>query len=411
MIFALDVREAYTTLAASVRRIESDGAPTAPNALSYLVSDTPASKLPTLDQAQYPQINFWTRIEFNQKKPPRNSNDRGNAARSKGENVSLFFVEDARGKPISANRATYLSASLRSIFHYLKTLDAAPATYGTAPWPAREYIRSEMYKVFPELRLCADDWKLDHIATEMYPSWYASHITKARRTAIKVEVDNSDDYPDNFDEESDMSTPPKKRSATPLPLIKGSKKVKTSPATPAQRVSVVDDSDRGTHPADPLDVLPASCSAPTSSSAPSPAVASHAATQSNAHFSLDLFLNSGIPLNAPTPPSKTLVPVAFLNPQTIRESTDDDPVAATPKSSLPDGAPVVTESSSTPSKPNGDASYTGHFALHCHYVTYVPFSAHAALVVRPPRTPISRPLSLYRVPSCVNYYISRSFVC
>ena len=48
-----------------------------------------------------------------------------------------------------------------------------------------------MRRRFPELRLCEANWKVDQIATDIYPSWH-HHYFKGMHTAIKQEAEVAD---------------------------------------------------------------------------------------------------------------------------------------------------------------------------------------------------------------------------
>jgi hypothetical protein len=92
-----------------------------------------------------------------------------------GENDAFPFVEFNNGMPIDGHRLTQLRASSRAIWTYILSRNLAPETWGKASLPVQNYYRLEMYKQYPELRLCENHWKVDYIATKSYPGWYRTY--------------------------------------------------------------------------------------------------------------------------------------------------------------------------------------------------------------------------------------------
>ena len=65
----------------------------------------------------------------------------------------------------------------------------APAEWGQADVETRNKYCDEMNSRFPKLRFCDLDWKSKQIATDNYPSWYATWASKLKELKHENEKD------------------------------------------------------------------------------------------------------------------------------------------------------------------------------------------------------------------------------
>ncbi|KAJ6558412.1 hypothetical protein B0H10DRAFT_1967318 [Mycena sp. CBHHK59/15] len=127
--------------------------------------------LTPLRQEDYRHIKFWLQsnwMSLTKARKTTNSsapNPRGGSLASQGINTSARFIEDENGKVMMA------FASGR-IWLELSKSGLAPATWGAASLSVEKGYADEMARRYPELRYCADNWKVNALATLNYPSWW-----------------------------------------------------------------------------------------------------------------------------------------------------------------------------------------------------------------------------------------------
>jgi hypothetical protein len=179
------------------------------------VASTPPSpaSLP-LSEHDFPNVSFWTREKWTTRERANNNvsngertGERGGGKMAKGINISMQYVEDQHGTVVDGFRVKAILGASHQLFFQLRALDKHPKTWGAAGTETLRAYCQEMEHQFPELALCADNWKSKYIATQNYPSWYNSH----GKEKIKAEV-----HDDDSDIEVDQPT--KKRR---LPRVHG----------------------------------------------------------------------------------------------------------------------------------------------------------------------------------------------
>lgn len=164
-----------------------------------------------LNRSDYPHIKFWFKqdwIDGDKKRNdttkltrPLSTRNRGGKGAA-GENVSMRYIENHDGTIIDGFRASEMRRFARSIWIHLANRGKAPKSWGKADVETAQHYRQEMVRRYPELRLCAFDWKADQIATDNYPNWAANNL------GTKVKIKNEGDI---------QSTPakrPQSQSAT-----------------------------------------------------------------------------------------------------------------------------------------------------------------------------------------------------
>lgn len=135
---------------------------------------------PALEESDYPDVPFWHFHEFTAHekltKGESTTNGpklRGSTRASQGINVSMLYVADAQGNVIDGFRATEIRALAIKLF--LRMGVHAPPTWTQGSIDLQRMFSADICAQYPEMGLCANDWKVQHMAKKMYPSWYSSH--------------------------------------------------------------------------------------------------------------------------------------------------------------------------------------------------------------------------------------------
>ncbi|KAJ7101163.1 hypothetical protein C8R44DRAFT_888127 [Mycena epipterygia] len=130
--------------------------------------------LPPLAEGDYPDVPNWHKPSAKKGAGVSNdggSNPRGRTLVSKGVNVSGKYIVDEKGDAVDGFRLSAMGRFAARIWFFLLAHQRAPFTWGEAPIDVVALYTTEMERQFPELRLCADSWKAQRIATLNYPSW------------------------------------------------------------------------------------------------------------------------------------------------------------------------------------------------------------------------------------------------
>lgn len=134
---------------------------------------TPAA-LPPLDEEDYPNARFWTMQEWQ-----KYMNDQIEYGRTPGK---LGFICDEDGNPVSKERIKKMTDTAKKLWSDLYHHRYDPDTWHYVAMCADEYYTNNMCIIFPELRLCADNWKVQSLATIRYPDWSNGLRTTGRLT-------------------------------------------------------------------------------------------------------------------------------------------------------------------------------------------------------------------------------------
>ncbi|KAJ7934739.1 hypothetical protein B0H13DRAFT_2262518 [Mycena leptocephala] len=118
-----------------------------------------ANVLKLRSQDKYPDVKYWTLKDYNAKGSDLSTiiiddDDEGN--RYKG----YPWVEGKEGNSLDKSASKALSSHLRTALNFVGSKKRAPNHWSHADLEVINYVRSEMYTVFPDLRLCAHHWKL-----------------------------------------------------------------------------------------------------------------------------------------------------------------------------------------------------------------------------------------------------------
>lgn len=190
--------------------------------------------------ARFPKIKFWSRDDFLKSNKKQKQDDvldsskgkpqRGNARLKEGENVACLYVEEEDGSVVDGHTAEAIRKHLQLIFKELG-LARLPETWGKAGIVDRTYVLNELYKKYPCLALCYDDWKGDFLVGRGLSSFRSTEKRRSTRTdtVVKTEVKLQDqDDLSPADEKVGM----KRKASTPEPDAVDPKKPRLSEGNP-----------------------------------------------------------------------------------------------------------------------------------------------------------------------------------
>lgn len=99
----------------------------------------------------------------------------GRVRSSKGDNVSMGFMEDVNGEPISGHKAVEIRKAIRELWGEMVQGGTALPTWSKVSHTVLMNFRQRLYGEFAELAYCDGHWKLDKICTDNYSQWYKTH--------------------------------------------------------------------------------------------------------------------------------------------------------------------------------------------------------------------------------------------
>lgn len=153
---------------------------------------------------RFPFIKFWTPKQFsdwekeqvstsdilevdNDEKKPQ----RGNARAKQGENVAYKYVEEEDGQIVDGHVAEAIRRLMQTILNGMVT--HLPMKWRQVGNIDREYIFNEIYKAYPYLLLCHDDWKAERIASAALSQFRSTTNRRDKREAEKSSVKSEDE--------------------------------------------------------------------------------------------------------------------------------------------------------------------------------------------------------------------------
>ncbi|KAI0244934.1 hypothetical protein BJV78DRAFT_1290244 [Lactifluus subvellereus] len=114
----------------------------------------------------------------------------------------MLYVEDMNGEPVSGNTAAEIRRMARGLWKDLLQWGHASPQWGKLGYTVRTWYERKMEAKHQELHLCSDHWKVNYIATQIYPSW------------IRQQHKDSDDKTEKLDA---TQAPVKKRLKSAAP--------------------------------------------------------------------------------------------------------------------------------------------------------------------------------------------------
>lgn len=125
----------------------------------------PISRTHQLSKEDYPLVVFWDRADFT------NADSDLTTISEDDESAKLAFLEHQNGDRFTAQEEADTRAHIRAAFVSLLEKQLAPLTWSQASSIAVNWLRTEMLTYCPDLGLCAMNWKVDALATEVYSQW------------------------------------------------------------------------------------------------------------------------------------------------------------------------------------------------------------------------------------------------
>jgi hypothetical protein len=160
---------------------------------------------------QYPKIRFWSQDNFIEWLDTASSQttDRG----------KIPYLEDENRDPVREKTVKAIRKLLRGGWSELLNRKLAPQSWGKATASARQLIHTLVENAYPLFKFADDGWKLDYLATTLYPSWRRNSLdgdNQKSRDSVKKEDDdaNDDDDDDNDNNNSNNQTGKKRKCST-----------------------------------------------------------------------------------------------------------------------------------------------------------------------------------------------------
>ncbi|KAF8512637.1 hypothetical protein JB92DRAFT_3096734 [Gautieria morchelliformis] len=128
------------------------------------------------NELDYPHAAYWTHEEWDSFRQKISGLHTTNSRRIRLKdlslpNASLAYITNEVGTGVNGYQAKYMQQTARRLFASLHEAGYAPKTWSRAPFDAVEYFWANMYKHYPDLRLCEGHWKLNLFASQEYPAF------------------------------------------------------------------------------------------------------------------------------------------------------------------------------------------------------------------------------------------------
>lgn len=146
----------------------------------FIIMKPMGPKLQALSIEDYPDVCFWTLASWK-----RFVADRKGV--SNGENFSSRYLEDSEGNPLDKSQINKIHAEAYSLWFFIRDAHRLPLTWGVAAADIADFYRIEIARRCPEMLLCEDDWKANHLATQLFSTFKRSHGT-AKSVKVKEEM-------------------------------------------------------------------------------------------------------------------------------------------------------------------------------------------------------------------------------
>ncbi|SJL17288.1 uncharacterized protein ARMOST_20835 [Armillaria ostoyae] len=157
----------------------------------------------TEDIQESKMIEFWYLNEWKLSQSFERAISKNNDETDQTGNVGMRYVEDKDGVPVSKAYTSVIQQQAYAIWTDWAKQGDAPPNWGSVSAAGKHKFKKVMLKEFPELRLCAFNWKLDKLATLYYPSWiqskcetiqcYKNEVSKREMSSIPILQPQQDD--------------------------------------------------------------------------------------------------------------------------------------------------------------------------------------------------------------------------
>jgi hypothetical protein len=154
-------------------------------------------------QQNFPNIRFWFKQDYTKFTAAKKLNDGitglnqgmkpwGRIWLSENENVMNDFIELEDGTVVDETTAKSICARFHDVFAKQKAMvehiqEAMPESWGQASVTFKKFLIKEVYKQFPYMHWCDNDWKVHFLATRVYSNWLKAQQVKDARVKVKVE--------------------------------------------------------------------------------------------------------------------------------------------------------------------------------------------------------------------------------
>ena len=147
---------------------QSPAAPSHADPLTF----NPSAAAPTpLECTDYPDVPYWTKHQWDHRSENGNLHVE-DADDGESPSESLGFVTNTQGTTIKESKAQAIRSTTHGAWKELVNKGVDPPTWGGAPLSVTNYFHKVMYKAHPELTMCENHWKLNTMASIVYPGWH-----------------------------------------------------------------------------------------------------------------------------------------------------------------------------------------------------------------------------------------------
>ena len=208
------IRKAYSLLLERVSYCQANMPPSTPHSTPlYSLSIDDTVNVP-LERTEYPKVPFWIRSEWEhfkdeQKKGGVHTEDCC-LHKKKDKNLPskpLAYITNANGIGVTGFQASAIQSTAGHIWNAIAKKGLDPTTWTQAEVLAVQYYRQQMYKAYPNLRLCDSHWKADLLAVNEYPGWHRSR----KETASEPKLESEEPVAEGLSVGPSMTHPSKKR--------------------------------------------------------------------------------------------------------------------------------------------------------------------------------------------------------
>lgn len=148
-----------------------------------------------LDQKEYANAVFWTEAEWRTDKKSKNS---AGVTKSKGNKVkepSKNYLTDVTGAWVGSIKVNLVQKEARRLFSAIESdsREKTPLTWDrNASSRQRNFFRVSLERKFSFLKLCADGWKVEQLAKDLYPGYRQNRPLgkKVARVEQAAQTDN-----------------------------------------------------------------------------------------------------------------------------------------------------------------------------------------------------------------------------
>ncbi|KAF8172593.1 hypothetical protein K438DRAFT_1772633 [Mycena galopus ATCC 62051] len=152
-----------------------------PNLCSTASDSSAVNKSPDLPkQADFAQIRYWNCSDF----ADANS-DLAEITEKKNRHDKLAFLEHENSTVFSKSEIKAVGKAVYEVFQTLLDDGLAPKTWSQASSRATNILRTDLLAKFPDIRLCANNWKADPLASEKYAQWSRRRKDKISKSSSR----------------------------------------------------------------------------------------------------------------------------------------------------------------------------------------------------------------------------------